>query len=88
MNYKYTIKQFWKWAYRRTKRCFKTNSDFSFFKSKSYSGFYNKKVMDAIGLTGKEIVGFVKDIFNSENTNYLKNSNTTAVAKIEIKGSI
>ena len=82
---KYRLKNFSCWLSKRTKRCFKVNRDFSFLKQNNYRGYYYNPVMEKIDIAGSKIVDFVLNAFNSPETSYLKNSNTTAVARIKHK---
>ena len=83
---KYRRKNFSSWLVKRTKRCFKVNRDFVFFKKQNYSGYYFNPVMKNLNVAGTQTVDFCLDIFKSEQTEYLKNSNTTAVARLKRNG--
>lgn len=75
---------FKKWIKKRTDRCFRENTDFSVYKRNGVYGICQKKFNSFNGQNN--IFEYLGAIFESDKTKFIKNSNTTAVVKLNIAG--
>jgi len=78
------VKLFKNWIKRRTKRCFRDNLSFTVFKNKHISGVYQKKYSSFF--TENDVFKYLDSVFSDDKTKFIKNSNTTAVVKLNFLG--